>query len=261
MNENFDFRKLSTIGLILGGVATIAEIMSLPFHYVVGVGIIGTLVLGYAFIVRRRSKELPAIPKIQTNEIIVRPIETPAEFELDNLYHACFGASSVPTEVLKSWWNAYPKGLIGLLKNGQIVGGVSIWSIDDPTYDKLINGYIKEREIMYSNIDNNTCDRYYVSEIAIMKKERNIDNLSELLQGVIEHLMGSCCYPVSVLALGYSPEGIGLMQRFGFIKQLNADRTADKQPLFRLTVNKKEDMQTLILNLEKLQSDKMKKSK
>ena len=202
--DKLDFRKLSTIGLVLGGIATIAQVISLPLPYVIGVAVAGIMVLAYGFIVRQRVRRLPDIPAPQENSVLVRSIVTPAEFEdLDKLYHLCFGSSSVPTEVLKSWWTAHPKGLIGLFKNGEVIGGVSIWSIDDETFNKIKNGFIKEREILYSNIDNNSCDKYYVSEIAITNKERNIFNLSELLQGVIEHLKEISCYPTSILALGY----------------------------------------------------------
>ncbi len=255
--DKLDFRKLSTIGLILGGIATMAQIISLPLPYVIGVGLASLVVLIYGFIVRRRVRRLPEIPAPQENSVSVRNIVTPAEFEdLDKLYHLCFGSSSVPTEVLKSWWTAHPRGLLGLFKNGEVIGGVSIWSIDDETFNKIKNGFIKEREILYNNIDNSSCDKYYVSEIAITNKERNMFNLSELLQGVIEHLKDISCYPTSILALGYSPQGINLMKRFGFIKQLNADKTPDKQPLFLLSIESKDDMQKLLENLEKLQNIK-----
>ena len=178
--DKLDFRKLSTIGLILGGIATIAQIISLPLPYVIGVGVASLVVLIYGFTVRRRVRRLPEIPAPQENSVSVRNIVTPAEFEdLDKLYHLCFGSSSVPTEVLKSWWTAHPRGLLGLFKNGEVIGGVSIWSIDDETFNKIKNGFIKEREILYSNIDNSSCDKYYVSEIAITNKERNMFNLSE----------------------------------------------------------------------------------
>ena len=145
--ENLDFRKWATVGIVLTGIATFVEVVALEkTYYKIGAAILAVGVIIYALVVRKRSNPLPLMPEFIDNKIMVRPIITPAEFEeLDKLYHHCFGSSSVPTEVLRSWWNANPKGLIGLLRCGEIVGGVSIWSIDDLTYEKIINGFIKER--------------------------------------------------------------------------------------------------------------------
>jgi hypothetical protein len=179
----------------------------------------------------------------QKNAISVRNIVTIAEFErLDALYHSCFGASSVPTEVLKSWWNAQPKGLIGLFKEDELIGGVSMWSMDEDTFHKIKNGAIKEQEILATNLDNHSYDKYYASEIAIKSEERNIFHLFKLLQGSMEQLKETSSYPASILALGYSPQGINILEKFGFTQQLNANETPDNLPLFRLTINSKDEI-------------------
>ena len=183
-----------------------------------------------------------------------RTINTDQEFEaLDGLYHQCFGSASIPTQVLQSWWHAYPNGLIGLLSNNEVIGGVSIWSLDNETYDLLKKGLIKERDTRPDNMKHISCDKYYVSEIAIIDQERNVSNLSQLLQGVIEHLREVNFYPKSILALGYSNEGVNLMKRLGFNTQLSAEKTPDKQPLFELIVESEEELQKLLTRLKELQ--------
>ncbi|MEP6674072.1 MAG: hypothetical protein ABJA78_02930 [Ferruginibacter sp.] len=258
ISKYIDLRKSSSLGLILGLIATIAQIISLSTPYVLGVSIASFIVLCFSLFLHFKTKHLPHIPQA-IQGIEVRRVLSPAEFdELDNIYHHCFGSSSVPTEILKNWWLSYPQGLVIILKDGNVIGGSSIWPMDDKTFEKMKCGYIKEKEIAACQIDPKSLDKWYISEIALIKGERNLFNLITLINGIVNQLTDEITsdYPAYILALGYSNEGISLMKRFGFIKEVHESKTADKLPLYMLAINSISDLSNLKIKLNALYNSK-----
>jgi hypothetical protein len=239
--------KISSVGVILGGVATIAGILSMSVYFIVTIAAVAFVLLTTWAFLYIDQKQLPDIP-CDNDGLVIRPIKTAAEFKLvDEIYHNCFGESSVPTEVLKSWWLSYHKGIIGLFFDSEIVGGLSIWSLNDSTFDNIRKGHIKEREILSSSIDNLTKNKWYISEIAIIKEHRNLKTLGEFLTCIVDYLNNEIGqnYPATILALAYSKEGRNLLKRTGFIMELNADQTPDKQPLYSLNIENKETLEKI----------------
>ncbi len=235
---SLDLRKPKILGLIFGGIATIAQIISLPAYIVSMVFGASAITIIYAIYLKYQREPLPKIPTYHTG-VYTKNIESLAEFsEIDTLYQSCFGDASIPSGILKSWWQKYPKGLIGLFEDNKLIGGVSIWTVDDATFDALKKGHLKEKDISSDNLDLLTKEKWYISEIAISSKKRNLTNLQTLIDKTLEQLEEeiSNLFPSQVLAMGYSNQGVSLMQTLGFVQELNPSQTLDHMPLFRMNV-------------------------
>lgn len=182
--------------------------------------------------------------------VTVRSINTQDEFEaLDALYHHFFGSSSTPTTILKNRWQAYPEGLIGLFNDELLIGGLSIWPLNRPTYDQLEQGFIKEAGIQSENLDTSQKSSFYLAEIAIHEAERSFGNLEKLLQGFLNHLLSQSTLPASILALEFSTKGMNLLQKLGFQLLLPASQTADAMPLLQLHLTTKDAISSKIHQL------------
>ncbi|GAB3555281.1 GNAT family protein [Spirosoma fluminis] len=240
---------VKSVAAVLGSLATAISLLELePLHLALYISV-AVLAIGAIFYMNGRTKHIPVLADPDyAPEYEVRYIETPAEFsQVDDLYQYCFKSSSIPTEVIKGWWRAYESGLIGLFKDNEIIGALSIWPLTVDVFEKLKNGYIQEREIERGQIDAITKNNWYVSEIALDRSTSNFQdkkNLASLIYFTIEHLAKEANnnFPVTVLALGYSPEGKRLLMRAGFKMQLSAKETKDKQDLFSLVVKSPSDL-------------------
>jgi hypothetical protein len=184
--------------------------------------------------------------------VTVRSIKSQDEFEaLDAIYQPFFGSSSTPSIILKNRWLAYPNGLIGLYKDNLLIGGLSIWSINQLTYHVLEQGQIKESGINAESIDTRLRDRFYLSEIAIQEADRSRERLALLLLGFLEQLLTQSTFPVSILALGFSTKGINVLHKLGFRLLLPASQTADCMPLLQLDLPNHATITTIIHQLNR----------
>lgn len=167
--------------------------------------------------------------------IYTQAITTDEAFhQLDALYHQCFGEASVPTDTLYSWYRTYPQGLTGLFKDDLLIGGLSIWALQPSAFERFSSGKIKEKELHYSYLQTTSPRNYfYLSEIAILETERDKTRLIPLLNALKDHLLQHASWPAQVLALAYSPEGLRVMTRLGFLPLLDASLTVDQQALLR----------------------------
>lgn len=185
------------------------------------------------------------------DELLVRPLSGTEEFErLDQHYQTSFGASSIPTELLASWWRACPSGLQGLFRNSHLIGGFSIWPLDDLSFEALSRGVIREREISSSSIQAATPNQFYWSEIVIQSSEQGYPVLSVLLRGLLSHLLHQGEFPLRVLALAYSPKGERILTKLGFIQRLGPAETPDRLPLLEWVVMSKDTLIEKIASLK-----------
>lgn len=169
--------------------------------------------------------------------ITTRNIKYFAEFEqVDNIYQECFGEDSVPSAVQQDWWKKFPNGIIGLLLNETIIGGMSYWPLNKKVFDDLSNGKIKEKEITSQSIDIVRSKGIYISEIAILPTFRKKNYAVRLLHQFIEERNGLKVSNklLPVLALAYSKEGKNILQKMGFILLKSSHEMPDKQDLYLL---------------------------
>lgn len=160
-------------------------------------------------------------------------------FALDNLYHHCFGVSSVPTGTLASWWNAFPDGLIGLFDRQKLVGGLSYWPLSAEVFTKFVGGLIHEKEIPSDQFEFKQPRHLYLSEIALLPEYRG-QNLSHLLMDAYMKRTAQFLLANSSLthiALGFSPEGSRLLLKNNYHLLRPPQDMPDGQALFVKTIN------------------------
>jgi len=189
-------------------------------------------------------------PSVPETEIVCRKLANESEFyKIDKIYQECFGDSSVPTEIQKSWWMKQPQGIIALETGNMIVGSVSFWDVSYDLFDKLKSGVAKERDIVAEDLPIRSSGYVYISEAAIKQEFRNKKFSFLLLRKVILEIEArfKINKKMQILALGYSIEGEILLNKIGFTKILEADKTGDGQPLYLLKIDKNEE----IMNIKK----------
>ena len=169
--------------------------------------------------------------------ITTKIIENIADFAaIDAIYQKCFGNDSVPTSVQFEWWQKYPQGIIGLLENNTIIGGMSFWPLHPRGFDLLNEGLIKEKELTSHDIDTLSPKGIYISEIAIAEKYRGKQYSQLLLQSFLQQsiLYKNSEKKLPMLALAYSIQGKSVLQKTGFRLHRKAEKMPDLQDLFIL---------------------------
>lgn len=187
--------------------------------------------------------------KVDYHDLVlsVREIKDDKDFQkLDDLYQSCFGQSSVPTDTQRSWWRAYPKGIIGLYHSNELIGGLSYWPVNAKTFEKLKLGQLREREINVADIETAKPQHFYISEIAIKLEFRQKYYANLLLKNFfisVESYVTNL--PVKICAFEYSSQGSKILHKLGFVKQTYAENTPDKQSFFVLTIKSKSELDIL----------------
>lgn len=187
---------------------------------------------------------------VSIDNLHCQPVTNEADFTaIDKLYQYCFKDSSVPTDVLNTWWRKQQSGLISLRNKDKVVGGLSYWRLTKASFTRLSGGLLKERDLSPDDLSVKNEGYFYISEIAISESYLNKGYSFLLLQAVIfqiEKIFKSTNKQLSLLALGYSNEGIALLTKMNFKQILDATQTLDKQPLYLLEINSYEDIKNII---------------
>jgi ribosomal protein S18 acetylase RimI-like enzyme len=169
--------------------------------------------------------------------ITIREIVTDAEFTvLDSIYQQCFGAASVPTEVQRSWWQKYPQGMLGLFADDEVIGGTSCWPVNDRTFDALLAGRLREKDITAGDFDFTHPHLYYFSDIAIIGHYREGKYAWRLMEELLTRTRSRGAAEIKILSLAYSAGGAHILQKSGFVKVAEAEKMADGQPLYLLQI-------------------------
>lgn len=146
--------------------------------------------------------------------------------------------SNVPFESFLRWWRRYDLGLrIVTNSSAVIVGGVGIWPISESQIRTLIAGKLSESKLVPTRcaaLDSAPSQFWYVSGIFT----RHVEGLNTPLRRLLKTGVGSWAnshhirYPLYCYALGYSEQGISLLNRFSFEQIKTAEETADRLPLY-----------------------------
>jgi hypothetical protein len=166
------------------------------------------------------------------------------EKELKQVYKLdedAYQGSSIDYNGLLSWWKRYPKGIYILCQNSEITGAVGIWPLKKTTFDKLTKGRIDEKEISGRSIcaEHSVGSHvyWYFGDIVLQKKRAKGGKLHlELLEGAISKWLkeGNLATHVEVCALGFSNDGIRLLEKFEFKYSSTA---RDEHPVYMRKVS------------------------
>ena len=173
---------------------------------------------------------------------ITRAIEDPAElYQLWLLESPAFGSKQVPYEQLLDRWRAFPEGITVLLQSGQIIGSIEIWPLSPDVANRFCSGQITEHEIDASPMTTfrqSPCANWYLSGMMLQSAKRHTRAIHSLVAGMGAIFVDQFRFrfPLTILALGYSREGIRCLHRFGFRKQKSATDLPDRCPLYSIQI-------------------------
>lgn len=176
----------------------------------------------------------------------VRAIQSIADFEefwsLDQQAYtndpekqAAYAETMKP--VLRSWWNAYPNGLIGIFQNRKVCGGMGIRPLDEDWAQKLVQG-LDESKLPATMMERYR-DRearsaaWYIGGILVDESVPK-PTLGLALTQCFYHWLLTCQPSIAdtfkLIAFGATDEGIALLNKRGFRKTLDRD----ENPIFEL---------------------------
>lgn len=146
--------------------------------------------------------------------------------------------SNVPFSSFLRWWKRYDLGLrIVTNESACIVGGVGIWPISEPQTRALIAGTLPESSLLpvrCETLDVIPSQWWYISGIFT----RHGEGLNTPLRRLLKTGVGSWAnshhirYPLYCYALGYSKQGVALLERFKFECIKTSAEAADGLPLY-----------------------------
>ncbi|RWY55454.1 hypothetical protein [Mucilaginibacter gilvus] len=183
------------------------------------------------------------------NEIAVPPAEwsyhaIANENELKEIWkvsQTLYGEDNVPFEIVVSWWKCYPNGIFVLYKYDVIAGYFSMWPIKKTTYDDIVHGRKKERELKLQSImGKKSADKrpyWYVTNVVICKQFRKTIAIKILMREALRNWVneGNLAKDLYLCAFAYSNEGEEIIKRSGFTLIKPAEDTADRKPLYTLS--------------------------
>lgn len=177
-------------------------------------------------------------------------IETEEQLvQLHKLDAAAYGATALDFERFRQWWLAYDLGLRVVLQGDRIVGAIGVWALSEESIRLFIAGRLKESELVpltHEQLDQEGSKFWYVSGILVEPELRLKLNspLKLLLDAGIGGIFttGKVGYPAHVYALGYTPEGKGLLSHLNFEAIQPALEMADQCPLYWKQLTCKADL-------------------
>jgi hypothetical protein len=117
-------------------------------------------------------------------------------------------------------------------------GAIGCWALDERTTRLFIEGTLPERSLSpltHEQLELGS-EFWYVSGVLVDSALRNCLNspLALLLGAGISSIIKSrkIRFPANIYALGYSPEGIRLLEKTGFEQIRSADEMIDRCPLY-----------------------------
>jgi len=139
-----------------------------------------------------------------SNQAVVTTIKTQSEFEqfdkiLSEFYDKFFAES-------KDWWNAFPQGSVVIKIDDTIVGGLTLYPIEETIFEAFKNGKVKEDKL---TIDHTNRNNWYIGDYILVKEHRNAFNLMTLVSGALDHWYSfqSGHYPIQVICTPITKNG------------------------------------------------------
>jgi hypothetical protein len=168
--------------------------------------------------------------------------------ELHKLDAAAYGSTALDFERFRQWWLTYDLGLRVVLQGDRIVGAIGVWALDEENIRLFISGQLKESQLApmrHEQLEEGS-RFWYVSGILIEPGLRLKMNspLKLLLDAGIGGIFtsGKVRYPTHVYALGYTNEGMGLLEKLHFQSIKPGIEMADHCPLYWKQLTCKEDL-------------------
>jgi hypothetical protein len=185
--------------------------------------------------------------RYHSEQEITRTIANPAELhQLWTLDSLAYGQYQMPYEQLLERWQAYPNGITTLFHQTEIQGSIEIWPLSATVAQRFCDGQISEREIAADQMlpfVHEPCANWYLSGMMLRTMQRRTQAIKALITGTWSIFVPNSHFqfPLTILALGYSREGICFLRRFGFHKLNSELTTPDRCPLYAIRIDSWED--------------------
>jgi len=155
---------------------------------------------------------------------------------------SAYGHCSIPFEQLLEWWRAYPNGITALFHKSEIQGAIEIWPLGNSVAQKLCAGELSEKEITADQMRpfvDVPCAHWYLSGMMLRTLQRKTAAIKAILAGTCSSFVAHSQFqfPMTILALGYSKEGICFLRRFGFRKLRSEKAMPDRCALYSLHID------------------------
>lgn len=160
--------------------------------------------------------------------------------ELWQIDKAAYQNACISLDAFRDWWSRYDLGLRVVVNHqSQIVGAVGIWALSEQRIRMLISGQITEGELkpeVYDELHQNPSQFWYISGIVAepgLQKTLGTP-LRRLLHSGVRAWAASphLKFPVHCYALGYSLDGIALLDKLKFEVIKQPDELPDGLPLY-----------------------------
>lgn len=195
---------------------------------------------------RRTARATSALASALEDRYSVRAVGSTAEFDdfwaLDSGSYPEFGEGNYAERmrsVLFAWWSAFPEGLTAFYHGNRMVGGMGIWPLMPPDDERLAAGQIAEHEIGAGGMarcraGERPMDCCYFGGVFLDERHRR--ETPYLMLAALLHWKAAVAawvrYPLRVLALGSSAEGVNLMQNHNFRRIDGVRNAADNLDIY-----------------------------
>ena len=136
-----------------------------------------------------------------------------------------YGADSIVSfDNVKAWWTRFPQGTFRMIHEGELIGGMGIWPLQEAIFSALTSGKLDEHQMEATHIepkrDGQRYSYWYVGDILLQKNYRlskekwAVRLLIEVLDAWIKS--GNLASQIKLCALVYSHQGRSLAERLQF---------------------------------------------
>lgn len=173
--------------------------------------------------------------------------------ELRTLWEIDIGAyreASIQYDSFVRWYETYEPGLKAVFFDDRVVAAFGLFPITDHEVKRLRQGEFDEDVldiVVLNHVTREPISYWYFSGIVLTETLRRTAhrNPLKLLLGMGLNLWlesGHIAFPCELFAIGYSPEGQRMCERFGFMRICSEASEKDPYPVFWIKARSKAEM-------------------
>lgn len=157
--------------------------------------------------------------------------------ELQKIDIEAYDDAAFEMDVFSQWWKRYDLGVKAVWNDSSIVAAIGLWALGEEQTRRFIGGQIREadlRPVVATELETAPVQFWYCSGIVSTQRKTLDSPLRKLLRCGIGAwtASGHIKYPMWLYALGYSDDGISMLERFGFEVVQPAAEMPDHCPLY-----------------------------
>jgi hypothetical protein len=177
--------------------------------------------------------------------------DEPTLRQLYGIDEAAYDENSITFASFLRWWKSYDLGLKVVKLENRIIAALGLWGLDEDTTRRFLAGQILENDISplpSSSLEVSPTSFWYCSGLVSMHQKAIDSPLRLLLRSGLAAWVGACHvrYPGHIYALGYSQDGIGILERLGFEVIREAGEMPDGCPLYWRQIKSVDEVRSLL---------------